>query len=117
MSTVDAGQGTPIQVSVRDAGEVLGPIIESARERGLDVIVKMDCEGSEYAICESLVRNDLLRHITAFMVEWHAIFGDKSQADLTRPLREAGFLIFDRSPPSGNGFFYAVNLGASPRAS
>jgi len=117
MSTVDAGQGTPIQVSVRDAGEVLAPIIESARERGLDVIVKMDCEGSEYAICESLIRNDLLRHITAFMVEWHAIFGDKSQADLTRPLREAGFLIFDRSPPSGNGFFYAANLGSAPRAS
>jgi FkbM family methyltransferase len=112
MSTVDAGQGTPIHVSLRDAAEVLAPIIESARARGLDIIVKMDCEGSEYAICESLMRAGLLRHISAFMVEWHAIFADKSQADLTRPLREAGFIIFDRSPPKGNGFFYAANLGA-----
>ncbi|HMI18874.1 MAG TPA: FkbM family methyltransferase [Sphingomonas sp.] len=110
MTTIDVGEGIPVHIVLRDAGEVLAPIIAKSRARGLDVIVKMDCEGSEYAIFECLKSWRLLEHITGFMVEWHAMFGEKSQADLIKPLRKAGFVIFDRSPPRGNGFFYAVNL-------
>jgi len=110
MTTIDTGEGIPVHISLRNAGEVLAPIIAKARALGLDVIVKTDCEGSEYAIFDCLKRWKLLEHITGFMVEWHAMFPEKSQADLIKPLQEAGFIVFDRSPPRGNGFFYAVNL-------
>ena len=76
----------------------------------MDVIVKCDCEGSEFAIFRSLAAAGLLGRITACMVEWHAMFDDRTQEDLIAPLRDNGFIVFDRSPPTGNGFFYAVKV-------
>ncbi len=108
MSTIGLSEGIPFPVVLRDAASALAPIIDSARARGLDVIVKMDCEGSEYAVFETLERSGLIGRASAYMVEWHAIFPDKTQEDLIAPLRRAGFMVFDRSPPRGNGFFYAV---------
>lgn len=46
------------------------------------------------------------------MVEWHAMFEAMTQETLIPPLREVGFIVFDRSPPAGNGFFYAARLAA-----
>jgi FkbM family methyltransferase len=112
MSTVGIAQGTPVHLSLKDAGPLLRPIITEARAQGLDVVVKMDCEGSEFGIFRSLAANGLLSQISAFMVEWHAMFDDKTQEDLIAPLRDNGFIVFDRSPPSGNGFFYAARLHA-----
>jgi len=110
MSTIGTGEGIPVNIAVRDAATVLRPIVEDARARGLDVMVKVDCEGSEFAIFETLIANDLLRQLSGFMVEWHAMFDGKTQETLIKPLREAGFVVFDRSPPTGNGFFYAARL-------
>ena len=110
MSTVGSTIGTAVHVSLRDAGAYLGPIMEKARAAGRQVVVKVDCEGSEFAIFQSLAAHDLLPKVTAFMVEWHAMFADKTQEDLIAPLRRNGFLVFDRSPRRGNGFFYAVRI-------
>ncbi|WP_156678995.1 FkbM family methyltransferase [Sphingomonas profundi] len=110
MSTVAAQQGIPIHVTLRDAAEVLGPILAAARERGVRVVAKVDCEGSEFAIFETLERHGLLGQFAAFMVEWHVLYENKSQRDLIAPLERAGFMVFDRSPRVGNGFFYAVRV-------
>lgn len=110
MSTVDSQQGDPVHIVLKDAARALRPIIDRARACGLDVIVKCDCEGSEFAIFRSLAAAGLLGRITAFMVEWHAMFDDKTQDDLIAPLRDNGFIVFDRSPPTGNGFFYAAKV-------
>jgi FkbM family methyltransferase len=110
MTTVGAESGVAVQLSLRDAGPLLAPLIEDAVGRGLEVILKVDCEGSEFAVFESLQRNGLLGKIRAFLVEWHSMFDGKSQETLLAPLRQAGFLVFDRSPPVGNGFFYAVRI-------
>ena len=103
--------GVPIDIRIRDAAGALAPILHAAREAGQRVIVKVDCEGSEFDIFASLERSGLLLGIHAFMVEWHRMFPDKSQADLIDPLIRAGFTIFDQSPRTGNGFFYAVRGG------
>ncbi len=109
--TVVASTGDrPVTVTLRDAGETLRPILRSARERGLRTVLKVDCEGSEFAIFRSLERAGLFADIDAVMVEWHAMFDEVNQLDLIRPLRDAGFIVFDQSPPSGNGFFYGVRL-------
>ena len=108
MMTLDVEGGTPTQLSLRDAGPLLAPIIEAACARGMEIVMKVDCEGSEFAVFESLERAGLLGKVRAFMVEWHAMFDGKTQETLTAPLRVAGFVVFDRSPPVGNGFFYAV---------
>lgn len=110
MSVVGSQQGEPVHIVLADAATALRPIIDRARAARLDVIVKCDCEGSEFAIFRSLMAAGLLGKITAFMVEWHAMFDDKTQDDLIAPLSDAGFIVFDRSPPTGNGFFYAARV-------
>ncbi|WP_116090595.1 FkbM family methyltransferase [Sphingomonas crusticola] len=107
-STRDQEGGTPTNLSVRDAATVLGPIIASARSRGLQVIAKIDCEGSEFPVFQSLAKAGLFSEITALMVEWHRVFEGRTQRELIQPLTDAGFISFDLTPPHGNGFFYAV---------
>ena len=111
MSTVGAADGIAIPIRMQDAADALAPVITEAKTAGHKVIVKVDCEGSEFAIFASLEAAGLIARIDAFLVEWHAMFAGKNQADLIAPLRRHGFVVFDRSPPTGNGFFYAARIG------
>lgn len=111
-STVMVAGGRSVHLSLRDAGSFLAPLVAEARSAGRDVVVKIDCEGSEFAVFRSLAAHGLLPQIRAVMVEWHAMFEGRSQDELIAPLLAQGFVVFDRSPPRGNGFFYAVRVGA-----
>jgi len=110
-----SSRGTPASISVRNAAKVLGPIIGAAKAEGLSIVAKVDCEGSEFPIFETLEQHGLLAQISGFMVEWHrGIFG-KTQRDLIAPLLTHGFTVFDLTGKTGNGFLYAVK-GRSPLA-
>lgn len=100
--------GAPHVICIRDAATTLRPIIEAAKALGRNVIVKVDCEGSEFPIFATLDTHGLLDDISALMVEWHRLDWRKTQQDLMAPLLRRGFLVFDLSPRTGNGFFYAV---------
>jgi FkbM family methyltransferase len=100
--------GLPHGISIRNAATALRPIIEAAKARGRDVIVKVDCEGAEFPVFATLDAHGLIDDISAFMVEWHSIDWRNTQRDLMAPLLHRGFLVFDLSPRKGNGFFYAV---------
>jgi FkbM family methyltransferase len=105
-SVAGSGRGVATRIQIRDAAKVIRPIIERATANKLLVIMKVDCEGSEFAVFKSLQAAGLLGKISAFMVEWHLGWG--SPGDLTTPLISAGFTVIDVSPRSANGFFYAV---------
>jgi FkbM family methyltransferase len=100
--------GTPEHISVRNAATVLKPIIDAAKAKGRKIIAKVDCEGSEFPIFETLGEHGLFSAISAFMVEWHKGNGGKTQRDLIAPLIQHGFVVFDLTGKTGNGFFYAV---------
>jgi FkbM family methyltransferase len=100
--------GTPMPICVRNAAAVLGPIIEAAKANGLCIIAKIDCEGSEFPIFETLEQQGLLAEISAFMVEWHRGNWGKTERDLIAPLLMHGFTVFDLTGKTGNGLFYAV---------
>lgn len=102
--------GVPVDLALRDAAAALRPIIASAKARGLQVIAKIDCEGAEFALFESLARAGLLEEIHAFMVEWHRVFPGRTQQELIQPLLDRGFIAIDLTPPTGNGFFYAARI-------
>lgn len=110
------GAGRLERIRVRDAAKELGPKIDEALRRSLGVVLKVDCEGSEFAIFELLERASLFDKIDAFMIEWHKWWSaTKTQADLIRPLKKAGFVVFDRTHP-GNphaGFLLAVRASAA----
>ncbi len=101
-------RGAPAAISVRDAATVLRPIIEAAKAKGLTIVAKVDCEGSEFPIFETLERHGLLAEISTFMVEWHRGVSGKTQQKLVAPLLAHRFAVFDLTGQTGNGFFYAV---------
>ena len=110
MSIRDNKTGRSVALSVRDAATVLGPIIEQAAAREMMVVAKIDCEGSEFEIFDSLEKAGLLRKFSALLVEWHPYSLFKDLTDLTTPLLKHGFVIIDRTSRKdrANGMFYAV---------
>lgn len=74
---------------------------------GIEILAKIDCEGSEYVIIESLSNSGKLRMLRALIIEWHKRGPDV----LVEQLRNAGFIAFataldDRS----TGMIYAVRI-------
>lgn len=106
-------RGTPETIQVRVAADVLRPLIEDAEAHGWAVVLKLDCEGSEFPIFNSLISGDLLGRINVIMIEWHKEWSpDCTQHDLIRPLNERGFVVFDQTEPSSQiaGMLYAVRV-------
>lgn len=104
-------RGKPEAIRVRTASTVLRPLIEDAGSRGWAVVLKLDCEGSEFPIFESLIADGLLERIDVMMIEWHKEWSpDRSQHDLVRPLLEKGFAVFDHTISSSQiaGMLYAI---------
>jgi FkbM family methyltransferase len=104
------------QIELLDAGEVFESICSEAEANKLGVIVKMDCEGSEFPIMKRLAERSLIDRIDAFMVEWHKGWSpDAKLKDLTDPLRAAGFVIFDHTVESDYfaGMFFAARVRPS----
>lgn len=101
-------EGTLTNISVRNAATCLAPILTRARDKGYRLIAKIDCEGAEFAIFDELIKAGLLSRFTGLMVEWHRAFDLKTQDNLISPLLQEGFVVFDLSAATGNGFFYAV---------
>lgn len=105
--------GFPGTITVRNATEIFEELISRAKSNGWEIMAKIDCEGSEFAIIESLGAAGLLKHVRVLMIEWHKWWSsDKSQKDIVGPLMESNFVIFDRTMPANPhaGMLYAVHL-------
>jgi FkbM family methyltransferase len=107
---IDRSQIKRIQLQVREAGAEIESIVDQHKDT--PVILKIDCEGSEYRIVDSLIEKGQLSRIAAIMMEWH----DPSLlADLEDKLVSAGFAVFSLSPNSTSvGMIYAARGVASP---
>jgi FkbM family methyltransferase len=111
MGVKGASSGPVQEIEILDAGAVFKSICSEAQTNNLGVIVKLDCEGSEFPIIKRLAECSLIDRIDAFMVEWHKVWSpDAKLKDLTDPLHAAGFVIFDRTVDSDYfaGMFFAA---------
>ncbi|NCR17719.1 MAG: FkbM family methyltransferase [Microcystis aeruginosa LL13-03] len=71
----------------------------------IDIVAKIDCEGSEYEILDSLAATGQLGQMKIIMMEWHK----KGPDALVKHLQDFGFIIFSRMPRSKNvGTLYAI---------
>jgi FkbM family methyltransferase len=106
--------GRSEEIDIRDASVELQKIVASAKHRNLDVVVKMDCEGSEFPIFDVLDKNDLVREVRVFLIEWHKWWSaDRTQRDIVSYLTKNDFTIFDRTVASLiSGQLYAVRMSA-----
>jgi FkbM family methyltransferase len=97
------------KISIREASQALRPLIQDAARNKQSVVLKMDCEGSEFPIIESLQQANLLKDIDVFMIEWHQFWSaDKSNKNIVEPLVASGFFVLDFSRAgSPGGMIYA----------
>ncbi len=91
-----------VSVDVRDICSVIKDV--RARYRQAQVIVKIDCEGAEYAIIAALRSAGLLRQVDAFLIEWH----QHGPRELEQALTSAGFFALSLMPrATATGMLYA----------
>lgn len=107
-STVSASEDSQqravqLRIVMRAAAAEIGSILRETPARPL--VVKLDCEGSEYAILRSLKEAALLPQIHCFMIEWH----ERGSRPLVELLSESGFVCFDLGDPRAKiGMIYAL---------
>lgn len=90
------------QVAIKNVSDVFTKII--AENPGMRLVVKMDCEGAEYEIIESLNASGHLKNIDVWMIEWH----DKGADSIETALKNAGYFIFSRQLAVNAGMIHAV---------
>lgn len=74
------------KISVKNAADVLIPIIDKYRQQN-NIVLKIDCEGEEYGIIELLNKENVLSQIDFIMLEWHYQGKDR----IVKELSQAGF--------------------------
>ncbi|HZZ63309.1 MAG TPA: FkbM family methyltransferase [Roseiarcus sp.] len=84
-------------ISIQEASEALKPIFDEALRCGQAIVLKMDCEGSEFAILDSLHRSKLLLDVKILMMEWHKWWSppEKTNQNIVEILSRNGFVVFD----------------------
>jgi FkbM family methyltransferase len=91
------------RIELREAAAVLKPIF--AAHANANIVLKMDCEGSEYGIFENLADAGMLDRFQAIMLEWHR----EGPRPLRDALHERGYEVFTFGDhPSQVGMLYAV---------
>lgn len=88
-------------IEIRKASDVLLPIF--IRHQNENIVLKMDCEGEEYAIIRNLSEQGLLGKFSFIMLEWHY----KGNGELIDKLLQEGFSYWCMKKNSQLGFIYA----------
>lgn len=92
-----------LNVSLIDAASELEKIIQNNGHAKL--VVKIDCEGSEYEILQRFHEEGLLKYISIIMMEWHY----RGEKEIDNILQENGFTFFSFPKGTSMGNIYAVN--------
>lgn len=95
-----------VWIKTRSASAEIHMILKKHKEK--NIVLKIDCEGSEYLIFQDLVRTGILKDIYMVLMETH----DGRENEIKKQLEDFNFCYFDNYTGgfSGLGFIYALNL-------
>lgn len=105
---VDPGLDQIERIHLEDVSQVISRI--RIEHPGTEIIVKMDCEGSEYEIVEKMKKDGLLRGITHFQIEWHIFSATDNPSIIISTLRENGFFCNKTRKSQNLGMIFASKL-------
>jgi FkbM family methyltransferase len=89
-------------VHLKDASSVISDILKNHKQN--KILLKIDCEGSEYDILDSLDKTGLLNNINYIILEWHF----KGESYLLDILNKYNFISFSKYSSKEIGLIYAV---------
>jgi FkbM family methyltransferase len=96
-------------IEIKDATKALDSIVRA--HPSMPLFIKMDCEGAEYDIFESLKSWEGFSNVKALTIEWH----DKGPSPLLEILNDNGFITFEDSDPTYKqpkvGMLYSCRIG------
>jgi len=78
-----------IKVNLKSIEQVLDEVLTSHPDQ--NIFLKIDCEGEEYGIMESLNKNRHMKGITGFFIEWHV----KGPESIITVLNDNHFIVLD----------------------
>ncbi|HWQ61826.1 MAG TPA: FkbM family methyltransferase, partial [Negativicutes bacterium] len=83
--------------------------INSQTDSAVQIVAKIDCEGAEYEIIDSLYRSGSIKIIGTIMMEWHRVEAKGYRpSQLVEVLSKSGFDVVQKDSYSGNaGMLYA----------
>lgn len=90
------------KVQIKNAAEQIKIVV--AANPSVKIVLKMDCEGGEYEIFESLTESGMIAKIDYLMMEWH----DKGADVFEGILIKNGFICFSKRLAFNSGMIYAV---------
>ena len=97
-----ASNENSVHIICKDAGRIVNEIV--SENKGVRIVLKVDTEGSEYNIFDSLKRNDSFKRIDGILMEYH-----KGPDILVKQLKEEGFKILMPGVVGSNiGMLYAI---------
>jgi FkbM family methyltransferase len=89
--------GEVVSVLIKNVTEVLKPILGATEQ--VKYIAKIDCEGAEYEIIDSLYNSGLLKKIDAVIIEWHEVNNVKAKIENMKiQFTQSGFSCFFYGP-------------------
>jgi FkbM family methyltransferase len=93
-----------VEIELKTASAEISKYVH--QNEGHNFVLKIDCEGCEYAIVKDLSEKDVLKYMDIVMIEWHY----KGPDEITQTLTSAGFSVFELPNQNRNelGMIYAV---------
>lgn len=98
---IPASSDNSVEIECKDAGEVVGKIIADNIDK--KILLKVDTEGSEYVIFNSLQKEDCFKKIDAILMEYH-----NGADNLIEILKNYGYKIMLHGPKEKLGMLYAI---------
>jgi FkbM family methyltransferase len=98
---IDQNDASEIEIHIKNVSEVLPDLF--AQHPHQQKILKIDCEGAEYEILQTMSDAHLLADVDVLLIEWH----DKGAALLEKILTDNHFSIISRHLTSITGMIYA----------
>lgn len=107
------------EVILKNAGIELKTIIQE--NQGKELVLKIDCEGSEYGIFRALEENHLIEKFQYILMEWHVNeevgITDQNRQWLLKLLINRGFVCLQSNyawiEAKGSGYLYAIKCSNS----
>jgi FkbM family methyltransferase len=96
------------EIEIRNVSDVMKEIEQKFPDR--NIVMKIDCEGSEYEIINSLYKNEMLANIHCLLMKWHIRDPSHDPGKLVSQLEESNFLVLETRNSREGGSLYAFRM-------